>query len=297
MIYAEPGTSFTAVLDANGDTGLVGTVTIQIENVDGTTHTAATTTGIVEVEDGIYSAVRTAPDTAATYIVVWNNAGTRAAEELIITNDLPSVYISSPAGGMTLLEMRTEVKARGFDEVGDARIDRWINRGLSRIYDRQSWPFLYDIATGPAPLTITDLRAVNSVRDTTNGVSLGWQDIRAIRDGDPGDDGAGEATSWYVDGETIAIYPASGATISVDYVKSGPDLVADDDETLLPARYDLLAVDAAVCEAYKDSDNLEAWQILRGDVDEQLAEMELAILVPNFDSADSIVNTNSSTDW
>lgn len=94
MIYALPGGTYTAVLNA-GVTGLVGTLKIQLENADGTTAVGATIAGIVEVEPTIYAKDdNVAPDKAGTYIVVWNNAGERASEELIVTADLPE-----PGGG------------------------------------------------------------------------------------------------------------------------------------------------------------------------------------------------------
>jgi hypothetical protein len=298
MIYAQPGESFTAVLDAEGTTGLVGSITVQIENVDGTTHTAASTTGIVEVEQGIYSAVRTAPDTAATYIVVWNDAGSRAPEELIVTSNAAVVGGGGSTDGLSFLEMVNEVKARGFDEVGDDRIKQWINRAYARLCDRQVWPFLLASTSGAAPLTISDLRSVYAVRDSGQGANLEYADIRDLRVEDPGDDATGSASYWYQDDDAIAIYPASGATISVDYVKSPGDLTGDDDNALVPPRYRMLLIDMAVCEAYKDSDNLEAWQILRTDVEEQIDEMTNTLLVPNYDAPSSIAGDGSaSTDW
>jgi hypothetical protein len=199
---------------------------------------------------------------------------------------------------MEFLDLINEVKARGFDEVGDDRIKQWLNRAYARICDRQVWPFCVTSTSGTAPLTISDLRSVYAVRDSGQEMNLEYADIRDIRVLDPGEDATGGAVCWYQSGEAIAIYPASGATISVDYVQTPADLVADGDEPVLPARYHLLVVDAAVCEAYKDSDNLEAWQILRGDVEEQIVEMEAAILIPNLDGAQVVsAGFNSSTDW
>lgn len=89
MIYASPGSDFEAILDS-APTGLVGTLTIQIENADGTTHTAPTTNGIVEVEPGVYSAALTAPSGRGTYVVVWNDGSHRPAEDLRVTYTTPA---------------------------------------------------------------------------------------------------------------------------------------------------------------------------------------------------------------
>lgn len=94
MIYAQPSGTYTAVLNA-GIAGLVGKVKVQLENGDGTTAVPATAAGIVEVEPTVYAKDDlVAPDTAGTYIVVWDVEGERAAEELVVTYDLPE-----PAGG------------------------------------------------------------------------------------------------------------------------------------------------------------------------------------------------------
>jgi len=90
MIYALPGGTYTAVLNA-GAVGLVGTLKIQLEKPDGGTLVAPTVAGIVEVEPTIYAKDDgVAPDKEGTYIVVWDNAGERAAEELVVTSNLPA---------------------------------------------------------------------------------------------------------------------------------------------------------------------------------------------------------------
>jgi hypothetical protein len=96
VIYSKPSASFAALLDASGRAGLVGTLTVQLEKTDGSTAIAPTTSGITEVEPGIYAATLTAPAIAATYIVVWNDAGLRAAEELTVTATPPETVTPTP---------------------------------------------------------------------------------------------------------------------------------------------------------------------------------------------------------
>lgn len=109
MIYAKPGAEYTAVLNA-GVPGLVGTLTVQLEKADGTTAVAPTTAGIVEVEPTVYAAAAlVAPTTAGTYIVVWDNAGTRAAEELVVTATL-AADVESSGTILTLAEYKMRRK-------------------------------------------------------------------------------------------------------------------------------------------------------------------------------------------
>lgn len=94
MIQAAPGRTFTAVLEA-ATSGLVGTLGVRIERADGTTHTARTTAGIVEIEagSGVYAkADLVAPDDRGTYLVLWDDASdTYAVEELRVMYGQPAL--------------------------------------------------------------------------------------------------------------------------------------------------------------------------------------------------------------
>lgn len=165
MIYSAPDTSFVAILDA-APTGLVGTLTVQIENPDGTTELAATTAGIVEVESGIYAATLDAPDTLGTYIVVWNNAGTRVGEELRVTGSIPA---APGAGLLTLAEYKARAGVSGTSK--DVQIDALIPAASQAIRTYTGREFGADEVTedreflynGRGVLDIDDARAINTV--------------------------------------------------------------------------------------------------------------------------------------
>lgn len=112
MIYALPDTPYTAVLNA-GIEGLVGTLKVQLERADGTTAVGATTAGIVEIEPKVYAkADNLAPSTKGTYIVVWTGPeGQRAAEELIVTTNLPEEG-SGQGWEPTVSEVAALIRAR-----------------------------------------------------------------------------------------------------------------------------------------------------------------------------------------
>jgi hypothetical protein len=87
MIYALPGSTFTAVVE-----GFAAQPGVRIEKGDGTNHTPRTTAGVVDLEAGSQSWAKSnlvAPTDAGTYIVMWDQGGVFAAEELVVTSSLP----------------------------------------------------------------------------------------------------------------------------------------------------------------------------------------------------------------
>lgn len=196
---------------------------------------------------------------------------------------------------MTLAELRTELQSRGFDYVTDSRLNRWLNRAQQRICDRHNWPFLETTTTGAAPLTISDVRTILSVTDTDSDATLLHEDARSIKEYDPTLAATGTPLYYYLNGSAVTTYPVSTNGLSVTYIKAPADMSSDSDSPVLPSRYHLLLVDFAACEAYKDSDNLEAFQILRGDVEEQIQEMVNALLVQG--DAGTITPASGSGDW
>lgn len=100
MIYSLPSASFEAVVDF-GTVGLVGTIGVRVVDNVGNTVTPRTTAGIIEdpAASGIYEVTLVAEASAGQYTVVWDDAdGHWAADELIVTEDLPITIPSTPAG-------------------------------------------------------------------------------------------------------------------------------------------------------------------------------------------------------
>jgi hypothetical protein len=125
-IFARPGDPFVATL-TDAPSGLVGTLTIRVKRSDGTTAIAATTSGIIENEPGIYTAVGTAPDVAGTYLVIWDDDGTLIEEDFRVSLIYPEAGIDPievewrPSLGevAALLRTRTKVNAQaGGGEAG-----------------------------------------------------------------------------------------------------------------------------------------------------------------------------------
>lgn len=157
---------------------------------------------------------------------------------------------------MDLSAARTELKDRGFSFLTDARATIMLNNAKNALEDEFQWPWLETTATGVAPLTISDLKYVLYVVDTTNRVPLTGVDAVDITDRDAIITTTGAPDSWWLDGATsLKVYPASTSVqLSVRYVKFSPELSGGSDTPLIPVRYHQVWIDYAVVEAYKDSD-------------------------------------------
>ncbi|MGH2761382.1 MAG: hypothetical protein ACRDLD_02180 [Thermoleophilaceae bacterium] len=196
---------------------------------------------------------------------------------------------------MNLAEMRSEVQARGFDHKASGRIDLWLNRAYQRVTDRDPWPFLEATQVGPSPLSISDLRAVLTVVDTSAERQLFWQDRRTLAEADPLLTQTGDPWAWFMDAGALTAYPTSAHDLSVRYLKVAVELGADD-VPLFDARYHYMLVDGAVALAYRDSDNFEAAEANELEFERRLREMADDLLVVHYDTpADTLIT--GSWDW
>lgn len=198
---------------------------------------------------------------------------------------------------MNLTAMRTELAARGFDYLSDTRKDYFLNRAYHQLCEMEPWPFLRTTTSGTAPLTISDLRQIVYVTDSTNDTELEGIDERTVRDGDPDLSSAGTPELWFLTGSgTLNVYPANTShTISVVYYKVPSDLASGADAPIAPARYHYLIVDGAAILAYRDSDNFEASRALKEDWAIEVEDMSNSLLSRNYQNPDTIVG--SSDGW
>src|SRR3954462_2289412 len=83
----------------------------------------------------------------------------------------------------TFSDLRTELSRRGFDYLDSTRLGNFTNDAYLRdICEVQDWPFLEASTSGTAPVTVSDLRTVEYVIDSTNGVKLSPIDRRNLTD-------------------------------------------------------------------------------------------------------------------
>ena len=156
---------------------------------------------------------------------------------------------------MNLGTARTELLARGFDYLSTSRANIMLTNAKNALEDEYAWVWLEATTTGTAPLTISDLKDVLYVVDTSNQRQLTGLDARDITDRDAIVTTTGTPDSWWLDGETtLRTYPTSTSVqLSVRYVKFSPELASDSDTPLIPVRYHPLWIDYSVIEAYKDA--------------------------------------------
>jgi hypothetical protein len=192
---------------------------------------------------------------------------------------------------LDFVAMRTEVFARGLSDLNDGgagltRVKRWIVDAAHEIDVLADWPYKMSSTTGTAPLTIADLDVVECVTDVSNLSALQPTDRRYLRTTYGDLTTTGTAGFYYFTAQTtIATYPVSTATLTVDYWKVGPDLSADADVPLMPDRFRMGIVHYAVAAALTDRGDLQGAQLARQDGDRVVSQMMASLLVPSHQAA------------
>lgn len=169
MIYAAPGAIFTVRLN-NAPTGLVGTLGIQVFDSEDTVVIVRTTAGITEFPagSGEYTTTLLAPNTAGTYLVLWDNGiispSTVATEELIVTTTLPEPItgadLTDVASVRQLMQKTTSDKLQDPDietliHQASAAIQRHCNREFAPASPKVLRSFEFEPNTG---LDLIDLK-------------------------------------------------------------------------------------------------------------------------------------------
>jgi hypothetical protein len=203
---------------------------------------------------------------------------------------------------LTFADLKTELQARGFDYLSDSRQGYFLNRSYLETAEEADWPFLEATSSSTAPLTITDLRTIESVINSTQKQKLSPLDRRNLTSEEDTDLTTAGTPSYYytTDTTTVNVYPANTTdTIAVRYWKFPPEMSADTDEPLVPGRFRLASiVDGACMYAYLDSDNFEAAQAMLVLWEQGKARMRDALLNQQHDSPDDFVQVFAgSEDW
>ena len=162
---------------------------------------------------------------------------------------------------MTFADLKGELAARGFDYLSDTRQGQFINRSYQEMAEERDFPYLQATTTGVAPLTISDLRTVESVSNATQDYKLSPLDRRNLTDFAHDLTTVGTPSYWYMTtADTLAVYPANTTDTLTVYYWKVPATMAGTDTPAIASRYHLLIVDGAVAYAYADSDNYDAAQ-------------------------------------
>jgi hypothetical protein len=190
---------------------------------------------------------------------------------------------------VTFAQMIIEFKARGFNHLG-SRTESYLNDAyLLDICEEEDWPFLEDVAEGPAPLEISDLRTVQYVIDSRAGKLDPLLRSRITDDWNPDLTQTGTPSLYYVTkGTTINVFPVATNEVVVNYWKVPPELSASA-EPLMPKRWHSLIIDGAVARAYANSDDYELAQASRNEFSARLQLMRDSLLHPQHDSSDDYI--------
>jgi hypothetical protein len=195
---------------------------------------------------------------------------------------------------MTFEEIRAEVSARGYQYVTEARLNTWIRQAYEWVCAQEPWPFLETETTAAAPLTLSDLSQVLFVSHEDN--ILRGTDLRDIRDLDPSLTETGDPSRWYLDGDTIKVWPTGTPTIYVRYIRK-PPAYADNAEPLIPSAYQEVLIDGAVVRGLKDNDEYEQAAGLQGIVDNHIQAMRDGILSRNYQNPQTVVQSGLPDDY
>ena len=174
--------------------------------------------------------------------------------------------------------LRAEVVARGFDYLPASRIDSWLQDAVSHVVAQERWHF--------TKVSIT----VNS--STTGSIAGGGliavENVSIVRDGrsvelpftaraDLLASGAdllfpGEPTTWFIDRDTIRLWPVGDAQLSVSLFLRPLPMSADGSTSGLPAEFDEVLIDYAAMQGEKDRSEWGAVTALREHIAFRMAE-------------------------
>lgn len=200
---------------------------------------------------------------------------------------------------MDLTTARTRLAGRGFDYLTTDQIDEALNTAKNNFEDAYPWPWLETSTTNTAPVTISDLKQVLYVVDTSHDVPLSGNDIRTLAEWDPGLATTGDPQYWYLDGLTsLKVWPVNtSASLEVRYVKESPELANGDDEPLIPDRYCPIWLDLAVAECLKITNNYAASQAQENAANARILQLIDRYSERNLQNGDPQTIYGYSEDW
>lgn len=193
---------------------------------------------------------------------------------------------------MTLADLRSLLLEQGFDYLSTTEANAYLNDAyLLDICEADDWPFLEAATTGSAPLTISDLRSVDSVIDSTQLTTLLPRERRSITDNYDTDlTTPGTPLFYYLtSGTTVNVYPANTSdSLTVHYWKA-PDSLDDGDSPIFPKRFHSLIVYFARLRAYENSDDFDAEAAAQRYATARLQTMRESLLGQNHDRPSDFV--------
>lgn len=192
-------------------------------------------------------------------------------------------------------QLRTQLRERGFNFLEDAECDRLLNDAYLEICDLDDWPFLQATATGPASLTIADLRTVTSVYDTTGRRHLDVTSYDELIQQCVDVTQAGTPCVYWIDGLTVVKTWPVGGTLSVRYLKTPTAMVDPAEQPVIPARFRDIIVTGAARKAAMDQSAAADLDALTQEYQRRLEVMRAALIDQSRDT--QFLRTAGGDDW
>lgn len=168
---------------------------------------------------------------------------------------------------MDLAALRVEVFSGPYGYLNDggtqaARVDRWINQAYKELCTQAPWPFLETTSTGAAPLTVSDLGAIQTVFDSNGRKLHPMQYDTLVKLANTSLSLNGLASYYYITSGTIVnTFPVATTSITVRYYKVPVDLSSAGDLPLVPDEYRDIIATGALRRCAIDN---QAWQAAAG---------------------------------
>jgi hypothetical protein len=192
--------------------------------------------------------------------------------------------------GLTLADLRLEVKARCPKFLTDTRANMFVNQAYLQVCSAFDWDFLQTTVTGAAPLTLTRPQTVLSVVDTACAQPLRYIDRRTVVEQlDASVSQTGSPVYWWLEGDTLKVFPVSTGTLSVRLVQQPTPLALDADQVSVPLRFNDVLIDLATAKALRACDQADLARVVQQDADAGLERMSVALLLRNGSNPDFIV--------
>lgn len=202
--------------------------------------------------------------------------------------------------------MKTELQARGFDHLTDARRGTFINEARAELDRMFLWPWREATASGAAPLTVADLGVVGQVVDTTrSNAQLARVDRQTLVEayGDLTVTGSPRAyfIDWASGSRVVRVYPVSTNSIEVRYWKVTADLTGTDSPAS-PSEAHSVIVDLAQVRALGVNRSTEERSGLAGrllvDIDRRVQQLLVQYPPGQAEGPDAYAGVSyASVDW
>ncbi len=187
---------------------------------------------------------------------------------------------------ITVADVRTDIRARGFEADTDAQQLAFINSIQRRIAGSHRWRWTIEsqavvVVAGTPDYTLPSAPAgghMISIRQTVQGTQqpLGWMEPEALLERRALYVGSSPPMCWALTGPvTLSLWPtpAGAGALTLRYHKTPPTLTADADIPLIPLGYrDLLSVGACMLMAQRERQAVAAADF-RAEYDERMRDM------------------------